>query len=226
MGQVHPPDLRGDGRHRSQPSAARPRCPAGPARLGSASMSVHVDKQRAIDVLVEEFAAIDELVSGLTDDQWKLPTALPGWDVQANVVHVIGTEAMLLGEPTPPIEVDVASLPHVRNDIGAFNEAWVLAMADASPAEVLHGLRDRVTKRLEALQGMDDEAWAAESFTPAGQDTYGRFMRIRAMDCWMHEQDIREAVGQPGHDGGPVVELVLDEMTSALGYVVGKRAGA
>ena len=33
------------------------------------------------------------------------------------------------------------------------------------------------------------------SFTPAGKDTYGRFMQIRVFDCWLHEQDIRDALG-------------------------------
>ena len=43
-------------------------------------------------------------------------------------------------------------------------------------------------------------------FTPAGQDTYGRFMRIRVFDQWMHEQDIRDAVGRPGGEDGPAAE--------------------
>jgi uncharacterized protein (TIGR03083 family) len=133
---------------------------------------------------------------------------------------------MLLGEPTPAIEIDPASLPHVRNDIGALNEAWVIAMADRDPADVLDGLRTRVARRLEAIDAMTDEEWATESFTPAGPDTLGRLLRIRVMDIWMHEQDIREAVGRPGNETGPIVDLVLDEMQAALGFVVGKRAGA
>ena len=44
--------------------------------------------------------------------------------------------------------------------------------------------------------------------TPAGPDTYGRFMRVRIFDCWMHEQDIRRAVGRPGHVEGPAVDRV------------------
>ena len=31
--------------------------------------------------------------------------------------------------------------------------------------------------------------------TPAGPDSYGRFMRVRIFDCWMHEHDIRDAIG-------------------------------
>ena len=92
---------------------------------------------------------------------------------------------------------------HVRNDIARFNEAWVIALADEPPAAVLALFRDHVARRLEALDATTEEAWETVGFTPAGQDTYGRFMRIRAFDCWMHEQDIRDAVGRPGGEDGP-----------------------
>jgi hypothetical protein len=51
-------------------------------------------------------------------------------------------------------------------------------------------------------------------------------MRIRVFDCWMHEQDIRDVVGRPGHEAGPAAEVSLDEITHALGFIVGKRADA
>ena len=73
---------------------------------------------------------------------------------------------------------------------------------------------------------MSDEQWDEVGFTPAGPDTYGRFMRIRVFDQWMHELDIRDAIGAAGGDGGPAAEVALDEMASAMGYVVGKKAGA
>ena len=91
----------------------------------------------------------------------------------------------------------------MRNDIGRFNEAWVVAMADDAPADVLEHFRSRVAGRTEALAATTDESWEAVGFTPAGQDTYGRFMRIRVFDCWLHEQDIRDAVGRPGGEDGP-----------------------
>ena len=73
---------------------------------------------------------------------------------------------------------------------------------------------------------MSQDDFDAPSFTPAGDDTYGRFMQIRVMDCWVHEQDIRRAVRQPGHEAGPAVDVSLDEVTQALGYIIGKQAGA
>jgi hypothetical protein len=42
----------------------------------------------------------------------------------------------------------------------------------------------------------------------------------------MHEQDVRRALGRPGHVDGPVVEHALGRCEKALGFVVGKKAGA
>lgn len=42
----------------------------------------------------------------------------------------------------------------------------------------------------------------------------------------MHEQDIRNAVGTPGNESGPIAEQALDEVVKALGYIVGKRGRA
>jgi uncharacterized protein (TIGR03083 family) len=146
--------------------------------------------------------------------------------VRANVAHVIGTESMLAGMPNPDVTVDRESLPHVRNDIGAFNEVWVAALAEVPTEELLERYRAVTSSRIDALRAMDGSAWNAEGFTPAGPDSYGRFMRIRVFDCWMHEQDIRDAIGVPGHESGLPVDVTLDELAGALGYVVAKKAGA
>lgn len=185
-----------------------------------------IPKDRTVDALASVWSSLRELLGTLDDEQWRIPTALPGWDVQANVAHIIGTESMLAGDPEPGIEVDRGAAPHVRNDIGAFNEVWVAALATATPDEVLRRFDDVTARRLTALREMPQAEWDAESFTPAGRDSYGRFMQIRVFDCWFHEQDVREAVGRPGHVAGQAVTVTLDEVTTALGFVVGKKAGA
>ncbi|MCU1379409.1 MAG: hypothetical protein JWN29_2392 [Acidimicrobiales bacterium] len=185
-----------------------------------------VPKDLIIDALSGEFAALDVLLSDVDDAGWKAPSPCPGWDVRAVVAHIIGTESMLAGAPTPDITIDRDAAPHVRNDIGAFNEAWVAALAELPTSELLERFRAITATRLDALRSMDEPAWDAVGPTPAGPDSYGRFMRIRVFDCWMHEQDIRDAVGRPGHDAGPAVDLTLDEMTGALGFIVGKKSGA
>ncbi len=187
-------------------------------------MASKIDQARTIEALRAVWASIDDLVSGLTPDEWRLPTPLPAWDVQANVAHILGTEAFLLGAQ-PDASIDADSLDHVRNPIGAMNEAWVASYAHRPPGEILERFRDLTARRLDALGSMAPDDWNAIGFTPAGEDVYGRFMQIRVFDCWMHEQDIRVALGRPGHDEGVAVEVSLDEMTTAMGFVVGKRAG-
>lgn len=189
-------------------------------------MTTILPKEPIVAGLAEEWSAIDELLAGLPADAWATPSPCPGWDVHANVAHIIGTESMLAGIEAPDVGDDVTALPHVRNDIGAFNERWIVGLAGTPPDEMLDRFRKLTAERLDALRAMDDDAWNAEGFTPAGTDTHGRFMRIRIFDCWMHEQDIRTAVGRPGHESGAAVDLALDEMVGALGFVVGKRAGA
>ena len=189
-------------------------------------MTTHVPQALAVDALRDVWSRLDDLLDGVEAETWATPTSLPGWDVKDTVAHLVGTEAMLLGEPTPDVDIDRGRRVHVRNEIGAFNERWVAAMSGATPAEVLARFRDHTSRRLAALGEMSAAAWEAVGFTPAGKDTYGRFMRIRTFDCWLHEQDIRDAVGQPGGEGGPAAELALEEMAASMGFVVGKKAGA
>jgi uncharacterized protein (TIGR03083 family) len=114
----------------------------------------------------------------------------------------------------------------VRNDIGGFNEAWVLAMAAEPRQSVLARFAEVTSARREALAAMGEDDFAADSWTPVGPADYRRFMQIRVFDCWVHEQDVRYAVDRPGHDDGPVAEQSVDEIVRALGYIVGKKAGA
>ncbi len=189
-------------------------------------MPTTLPKESVVAGLHDVWDRLDALLAGLHDDDWTRPTCLPGWNVQAIAAHIIGTESMLLGVEAPDLTVSEATHPHVRNQIGSFNEAWVEALGAEPPADVLARFRADVAKREEALDAMSQEDWDRVGFTPAGQDTYGRFMRIRVFDQWMHELDIRDAIGEAGGDAGPAAELGLDEMASAMGYLVGKKGGA
>ena len=182
------------------------------------------DRATLVAALHEEFDALIELGRQLDEAQWETPTECPGWRVKDLYSHVVGTELMLLGRPDETVEVEGAE--HVANDIGRFNEVSVLLRRDLAGADVLAELESVVTERTAALDAMTQADFDAESFTPAGRDTYGRFMQIRVFDCWIHEQDAREALGLPGHAAGRAVDVTLDEHASALGFVIGKKAGA
>jgi uncharacterized protein (TIGR03083 family) len=181
-----------------------------------------IDRDLVVRALGEQFDAVVELCETLEDQQWAAPTCLPGWSVKDNVAHMAGTERMLLGEATP--EVDLGEPPHVHNDIGRINEAWVAVMRPLPGSEVLGAFREATAARMSLLAEMSQADFDEPSWTPAGQATYGRFMRIRSFDCHLHEQDIREALGIPLRADEASVQLALDEVSTGLGYVVGKRA--
>lgn len=184
------------------------------------------------DVLTGLFAVwddLDALLDGLSDADWQTPSALAGWDVKAVVSHIIGTESFLQGVSPPEPDIDVKALDHVRNDIGVMNECWVRHLSGEPGAQVLAKLREVTGTRRKILEAMSNDEWNAVSFTPAGPDSYGRFMRIRVFDCWMHEQDIRIGLHLPSSDEqlqGPALRLSLDEVETSMGFVVGKLAKA
>ena len=83
--------------------------------------------------------------------------------------------------------------------------------------------------RRGVLASLGEDDWNAVTPTPAGMDSYGRFMRVRVFDCWMHEQDIRVALQRPSSDDeldGAASRLSLDEIAATMGFVVGKLAKA
>jgi uncharacterized protein (TIGR03083 family) len=176
--------------------------------------------------LDEVWRDIAELCGGLTAAEWNAPTDCPGWTVFDNVAHMIGTERMLAGEQ-PSTSDAAASAPHVRNDIGKANEQWISTYAGWDGSKLLDEFRAVTERRLETLRALTAEQWDAEGFTPEGPGPYRQFMAIRVFDCWYHDQDIREALDQPGFLEGAVADLSLRRIpTKALGYVVGKKAGA
>lgn len=185
-----------------------------------------LDKHDVLTGLFASWDSIESLLSGLTDEQWQRPTSLPGWTVHDVVSHIVGTEAMLSGAPTP----QAGPRPdYVHNDIGALNEAWVEYLRPESPADMMARFREVTTRRKAALSATTPEQWAAATMTPVGPDSYGRFMRVRIFDCWVHEHDIRDAVGRtaaPDDLSGPDTRLALDELASGMGFVVGKKGRA
>lgn len=188
-----------------------------------------LDKSDVLAGLFAVWDGLDALLDGLSEADWQTPSALAGWDVKAVVSHIVGTESFLQGVSAPEPDIDVKALDHVRNDIGVMNECWVRHLSGEPGAQVLAKFREVTGARRTLLEGMSDDQWNAVSFTPAGPDSYGRFMRIRVFDCWMHEQDIRIGLQRPSSDDelrGPALRLSLDEVATSMGFVVGKLAQA
>jgi len=175
-----------------------------------------------IDKLEECFTSLSELGQQLTDDQWKTPTDLQGWSVQDNLSHLVAIEKVLEGLPGTTHKAPPAA--HVKNPIGESNENEIDSRRHLSGAEVLAEWNDIASRRLATLRSADADYFATPAMTPTGPGTLADFLHIRVLDCWVHEQDMRRAVGLPGHLGGLAAEHTIDRLIRTIPIVVGKRA--
>jgi uncharacterized protein (TIGR03083 family) len=188
-----------------------------------------LDKSDVLSGLFGTWDSLDRLLTGLSEEQWQAPTPLPGWCVHNVVAHIIGTESALHGISTPEVDIDVSTLDHVRNDVGAANECWVRHLGAESGADLHQRFRALTADRRKRLTDMSVDDWNAPTVTPVGPDSFGRFMRVRVFDCWMHEHDIRDGLHKPASDAelaSPAARLTLDEMMTTMAYVVGKLGKA
>ena len=175
-----------------------------------------------LDTLELTFDSMTTLASNFTEEQWKTPTLLPGWSVQDNYSHLIALERMLQG--LPPTEHRSQEFDYVKNPFGATNENEVDSRRHLSGAQIFAQWQEIIALRMSTLRNADAEYFAQDTLTPTGPGTVAEFLHMRVLDCWMHEQDVRRALGIPGHQDGPAAELTIERLTRSLPIVVGKRA--
>jgi uncharacterized protein (TIGR03083 family) len=180
--------------------------------------------QHIVDDLAAVWQSIEDLCATLTPEQWALPTDCPGWSVQDLLSHMVGTESKILGRSSPAHTPQNAG--RLPNAIAERNEVEVDYRRSRSGAQVLAEFREVTAARLTALRAMPEESFAREFDSPLGKMPYREFLRMRFFDCWIHEQDMRRALGRPGALEGPLARQGIDRLIAALPYVVGKKVGA
>ena len=163
------------------------------------------------------------LLRSLDAEDWSKPTDLPGWDVRAVAAHLAHLESELAGfEQTP---VDVPELEHVRSPMGTYTEIGPLARASWEPTAVVDELEQAVSVRFLGLrEDPPTDGSADPPRTPGGIGwSWETLLRNRPLDMWMHEQDIRRAVGRPGDLNTPGAAHTVTVFTMSFAYSVGKR---
>jgi uncharacterized protein (TIGR03083 family) len=179
---------------------------------------------QAAAALAETWGSLAGVCVGLTAQQWRRSTSCPGWSVQDQLSHLIGIERTLLGEPDPQWDAPLGE--HVKTPFAQSNEKWVAARRAWPGEEVLAEFVEVTKVRLARLGELDDDGWAHVAPTVIGDVPYAEFMRTRAFDSWVHEQDVRVALGRPGGGGNLASEIALSQVQAAMGFVVGKKAAA
>ncbi len=186
-------------------------------------MSSLTEDRAVVGMLEEAWGGIARVCASLGEERWLTPTELPGWSVKDVVSHVIGVESFMLGRPLP--DHTPPDAPHVRNEMGRFNEVTVDFRRSMEGEEVLQEFRDVTAERLDVLRSWGEEDFDAESWTPIGPGKARDVLSTRLMDCWLHQQDIRRALGEPGGLEGDVAEHSFTRLSGGMPYVVGKKVG-
>jgi uncharacterized protein (TIGR03083 family) len=174
-----------------------------------------------VTALADVWGSMERLGAGLDERQWKLPTDCPGWSVQDNLAHILGIESVILGRPEPAIELP--DLPHVKNDLGRSNEIWIESFRSLSGAELLERFRETAAIRLAALRSFTADDWSAPSWTPVGEGTVRDLIPFRVLDSFIHELDMRRALGLPANMESPSARLAIGRLRDILGMIVGSR---
>jgi uncharacterized protein (TIGR03083 family) len=183
------------------------------------------ENRQLVDMLEHVWSSMAELGDELDETAWKQPSECPGWTVQDNLVHITALERFILGDPLPTEDIP-DDLPHVKNDVGKSNERWIESRRAWSGADALAEFRTATAARIEQLRTLDDDGFAADSWTPMGPGTVADLLGFRIFDSWVHEQDMRRAVDRPGDLDSAAAAQALGMMVGVLPYIVGKKAGA
>jgi uncharacterized protein (TIGR03083 family) len=177
------------------------------------------DLQVLLDAYADALTSFHALAAELDDTDWARPTDCPGWSVREQVAHVLALELQLAGQPAPP---RLPAYPaHVRGPSGEHMESGIAALADVPTGELVARLgrtADEHLAQLRALALAEDTTVVGTLGTPV---PLPRFLPIRVLDVWTHEQDVRGATGRPGGLSGPAAVVAVGQITDLLPYVVG-----
>lgn len=179
-----------------------------------------------VDVWWEAINDFTALLERLAPEQWATPTDLPGWDVRAVASHVAHLEGILAGGPEET--ADVGEPPHVSGFLGLYTEIGVVNRRDAEPGSIIEEIHAAATARHTALlTDPPTDSGAHPDVVFAGVPwTWQVLLRNRPLDVWMHEQDVRRAVGLPGGMDTAPARHTAEYLAESLGYVLARKVGA
>lgn len=188
-------------------------------------MTVHSKLQPYIDAWTQSIEAISELVAPLAEGEWNKATECPGWSVRDVVSHVIGIECEKLGDPRP-----IHSLPrdlfHVKDEFSRYMEVPVDVRRCHTGPEMTAELEYTIIRRARQLRNENRDPETKMPGMMGRETTLERSLQIRVMDVWVHEQDLRRALGKPGNLDSPGAVVARDELLALLPRVVAKDAAA
>lgn len=165
-----------------------------------------------------------DLLGALDPTDWSKPTVCPGWDVHDVVGHVLNDYVRRLSGSRDGYAGAVFANDETLPDyLARTNDEFVKATRQMSPRVVIE-LLEQLGPQLDAMWAMRDlegpadldVSWAATDVgSPAWLDIAREYTEF-----WVHQQQVRDAVGVPGADDTELMGPVLDTFARALPYAL------
>lgn len=159
-----------------------------------------------------------ELLGELSPEHWERPVPGSDWTVRQVVAHLLDGDLRRLSlhrdglEPPAP-EAPIRGYGDLVEFLDGLNREWLRAARRLSPrvlAELVEWAGGRVVDFFDSLdpeaESLFPVAWAGEERSRVRMD-----VARELTEKWIHQQQIRDAVGRPGPaDGGGLLHAVLE----------------
>jgi uncharacterized protein (TIGR03086 family) len=144
----------------------------------------------SVDQLARALEAVGQLIAGIRDDQWSVPTPCTEWNVRDLVGHLVGTNRVIAAVLTDQALPKRGTNPLGDDPVGAYRDS----------GRVLQAIVDRPGVLERTYQG------------PLGPAIGAVRLNWRIADLLVHGWDLAQATGQP-------VKLPDDLVAQALIFV-------
>jgi uncharacterized protein (TIGR03083 family) len=174
-----------------------------------------------VDRFPEERAALLDLLASLAPDDWSRLTVCDPWDVSDLAAHIVADDLGVVSRGRDAHRgldwFDASSQDALLASVDRQNREWVIAMRRMSP-RVLVGLLRFSGQQSHAYFASLDPYAAGEPVSWAGPEPAPVWLGL-ARECserWVHQQQIRDAVGAPALTTPSLFAPVLDAFVRAL----------
>ena len=145
------------------------------------------------DDLIAEQQALDAIVEGLNDAQWRSTTPSPGWDIADQISHLAYFDAAAaLSISDPPAYLESVNVLVRRSQHESPEDFTLEEFRALTPPQVLDRWRAIRASLSEAAANLDDRT-RVEWY---GRAMSGRsFLTARLMETWAHGTDVADTIG-------------------------------
>jgi uncharacterized protein (TIGR03083 family) len=153
---------------------------------------------RSVEALLDQSRAVLDWLGELSDDEFSVPSVLPGWDVRTLTGHLVLIHVGLAGMLDRPSRGAPVPLPEwvrrYRRDVAAISALTTETTADKSPRELLAELADALD--LLTVRLGDTPTLPQVIDSPRGLTTLADFLATRIVELVVHADDLSRSLPQ------------------------------